>query len=182
LDYAELAIVTHLEKDPEWATILCETFVGLRRGKWTDDYVELITDRWGGALTFGDVYSFIQIHTMLGLGKIVMAKVGVGSTPSSDRQVERNDRALQQLPPPFEAKFWGGNADSDGYVRWREPIEMNVVVDGSERRGTVAPAQVPLEVGHTNGSTTLLHVNGEHGLARWPYGSTEITLMHLIDE
>lgn len=181
LELIEFALAKELEKNPELASMLGDAFVKIHREFWEADYVRLITDRWGDALTFGDVFAFVQVHAMLASGKAVMTEVEVGEGPVGDRFKSTNNELLQRLPPPFLGEFWGGVADCDGVVQWSSPIEGNVILnDGQEVRRTIAAAQAPLEVGHTNGGTTLRHLGGSGCLARWPYGSPIVTIIHTL--
>lgn len=181
-DYAELALVKLLEEDASWGSVLGEGYVKMMNRFWTEDYVRLVVDRWPASLTFGDVFSFLRVHELLGSGKAVMTEIHLGETPLADKHVKAMDAVLRQLPAPFSATFWGGTETADGYVEWSEPIQANSIRDdGVEVRATIAPARAPLEVGHTKGSTTLLHILEKHRLARWPYHSDKITLIHLIE-
>jgi hypothetical protein len=183
MDHADLALLRDLEKDSSlWPQLLCEAFVKINRGFWNDAYVSMIMDRWGGGLTFGDVYCFVQIHSMLCSGRAIMTKIELGEAPFNDKHVKENNELLNELPSPFGGEFWGGVADSDGYIAWNRPIQANVVFsDGSEKGQSIAVGQAPLEVGYTSAFTTLQHLRGERCIARWPYDSTAITLMHLIE-
>jgi hypothetical protein len=156
MDHADLALIQQLEKDPRWAQWVCEAFVKIRGGFFPSNYVSVITDRWGGSLTFGDVYFFLLVHRLLSFGRAVMTHVEVEAEPFGDRFVKENNELLGSLPRPFSGEFWGGSGDEDGYVRWGDPIRANaILVENSEKRETIPPGQAPLEVGYTNAYTTL---------------------------
>lgn len=181
MDHADLKAVEELEKNPDWAPILCDAFVKICRGFFSPDYVAIVSDRWGDALTFGDVYSFIQVHSALSSGQALMTQVDVGAQPQLDKYVKENNSLLQALPHPFSAEFWGGKGDEDGQLAWSEAIEASArLVDGKEKGGTIPAGTAPLEVGHTNGFTTLRHLSLGRRLARWPYGSNTITIIHMV--
>lgn len=182
LDYADFGFADAFEDNPEWAQVLCESFLRISRGDWSKDQLAVVVDRWGGGLTFGDVFSFVQVVTMIRSGQAVITEIEVGEEPKGDRFVAQNDSALARLPFPFSGRFWGGNADQDGFVRWSETLDVRYQVDGRELEVALPPGQVPLEVGYTNGVTTLLHVKGSFGVARWPYGSTTIKLIRLLKD
>jgi hypothetical protein len=183
MDHADLAAVEELEKNPEWAPILGDAFVKIYRGFFDPAYVAIVVDRWGDALTFGDVYSFVRVHSALSSGQALMTQVDVGAQPRLDKYVKENNTLLQALPYPFSAEFWGGKADDDGVLTWSEAIEASArLADGSEKVRMISPGTAPLEVGHTNGFTTLRHLSLGRRLARWPYDSTTITVIHMVEK
>jgi|GEM_PF-5594423 len=81
-----------------------------------------------------------------------------------------------------------GLADQDGSFTWKSTVKFSVQrYDGTAKKVrkprpvSVAPRTVPLEVGYTKGSRTMLHLSADLGLARWPYGSEAITVFVTLD-
>jgi hypothetical protein len=182
VDHSDLAFAQALEEDSGWAQLICDGFTELVKGFWDSEYVALIMDRWGGSITFGDVYCFLNMHALLASGKALRTTIKLGGEPHSDRFAAENNELLTRLPFPFSGRFLGGQGDNDGSIEWSRPIEADGILDGGERRVATIPAgQAPLEVGYTNAFTTLFHLKESWNVARWPYGSTRITIIHLIE-
>lgn len=181
MDYADLALAADLEENPAAADVICEVFLKICRGFFSAEYVALVTDRWPDSLTFGDAYCFAKVHTMLLSGDALLTQIEAGEEPHLDKYVAENNEVLQDLPSPFSGRFWGGRADQDGIIKWREPILGSVkLASGKEKRRQIPPGSAPLEVGHTKGYTTLLHLNGQGNVARWPYHASHITIIHRL--
>jgi hypothetical protein len=130
-----------------------------------------------------DAYAFGVIHSGALSGSILSATIELKSEPCRDTETEENNRILQRLPPPFHALFEGGpGGPSDGWLSWDTAVRFgNVLSDGSTKKQMIPPTRLPLEVGYTEAGTTYGHLSTERGLARWPYGSTEVTLLKVID-
>lgn len=115
--------------------------------------------------------------------------VNVGATPRGDKEVGYHNTILADSPGyMFYGTFYGGLADQDGSFTWKSNVEFNVQrYDGAAKKVrkprpvSVAPRTVPLEVGYTKGSRTMLHLGADLGLARWPYGSEAITVFVTLD-
>jgi hypothetical protein len=131
--------------------------------------------------------AFLQLHAMTGSGRYAIARVEVGSTPKADAEREANADALVGLSEPFIAELDREQkaADEDGVLHWTQEITatrctgavqlMNCgVKDPVVAPVMVQPCSVPLEVGTTMPSRTLLHLVEDGGVARWAYGSTDL--------
>jgi hypothetical protein len=95
-----------------------------------------------------------------------------------DADTAGNNAILQKLHAPFSATIQGGQGDNDGYVLWDRPCEVvHAMGAGLHLTARFETGAFPLEVGHTEPETTLSHLAGDGGVARWPYGSTHITLL-----
>jgi len=124
--------------------------------------------------TIYDAYAFCQMRCLIASSDVLRFTVDVGCDPYSDRQIALNNAALSDLPAPFTALFRpeaGRGANSDGHLEWDKKI-MAFVYDGTGMQ--VDPISIPLEVGTTLASRTLVHVYQDRGVARWPYGSDKI--------
>lgn len=92
----------------------------IKEGKYDEEIVNVVCQH-GHYSSFFDLYDahiFSVIHKKIKSGKLYYRKIWVGSTPSQNHQVEENNRKLQGLPDPFQAKFIpgvGGGAEDDGY-------------------------------------------------------------------
>jgi hypothetical protein len=121
-----------------------------------------------------DWYSAAALHEVvetLKVGWLVIEWIEVGEEPRRDKEREANNRALKRLPAPFEARFVGGQRDSDGWFSWSDAITVvHPLVDDAEVKCRFPPSGIPLEVGHTEPETTIWHLRRAGGVARWPYG------------
>lgn len=112
--------------------------------------------------------------------KIASRRILIGCEPFADAEVEKNQQALQQIEEPVSATFWGGTQNEDGVLTICREISAEFI-------GLNAPSPIPiqgsypLEVGYTNPQKTLHYLRTGPGLARWPYGSQDIYVMHVID-
>jgi hypothetical protein len=116
-------------------------------------------------------------------GLLTACRIQVGNTPGYDRDVEYNNQCIKHMPAPFSGCFKGGDGgDNDGQIRWNAPVNLNMIVNGTEYKTVLSPETIPdrapLEVGYTNYSTSYQHLIEEGALARWAYGSEDIYLLH----
>ncbi|GHC72270.1 hypothetical protein GCM10007079_05370 [Nocardiopsis terrae] len=180
-------------KDPEGQKALINIFEGFMEGRWSQEYIRAIGQdyrleprQW----PIEQICSFALMHSYLMEGILRSVQIGVGETPSGDRYRVENSDALSNLPRPFRATvdLNQRNGDQDGWLEWDEPIYV-------ERSTGVAyflcpedvpgplylvekakPGRVPLEIGTTKASRSVLHVIQDAGVARWPYESERIHL------
>jgi hypothetical protein len=136
------------------------------------------------------VAAFLDIHAAIGAGRYAMVKVEVGETPRADAERSANAAALADLPEPFTAELDAHQnaADEDGTVAWSDSIVATRSTGVPYTAGCAAPESltvpttiqalsVPLEVGTTMPSRTLLHLEEDGGVARWAYGSTDLYVL-----
>jgi hypothetical protein len=176
--------------DPNWRLILSDVLRRFKDGFYPQAYVDAILQNWWRhRYDIYDAYAFSQVHAQILTGEVAIILVNVGATPRGDKEVDYHNAILADSPSyMFFGTFYGGLADQDGSFTWKSNVEFNVHrYDGAAKKVrkprtvSVAPRTVPLEVGYTNGSRTMLHLGEEHGLARWPYGSGSITVFVTID-
>jgi len=162
---------------PHWETILRQYLLRLKSGYWSQSYIDSIFQIGRGSLDLCVAFCFANLHSWIGIGKILLADIALGTKPVQDKEVAENNKRLVNLPYPFSGRFWGGTDDCDGYIKWSEPIEFGQIdCTGREIAATISPRSLPLEVGYTKPDTTLYHIIRENGLARWPYESEYIHL------
>ncbi|KIF66271.1 hypothetical protein HY68_36820 [Streptomyces sp. AcH 505] len=136
------------------------------------------------------VAAFLDIHAAVGAGRFAMVHIGVGTAPRPDTERAANAAALTDLPDPFTVRLDLGQnaADEDGIVEWSEDIVVTLSTGVSYTAGCVIPepltmptivrpSRIPLEVGTTLPSRTLLHLEEDGGVARWAYDSTDICVL-----
>ena len=176
--------------DPNWRLLLTDVIRRFEDGFYPQAYVDAILQNWWrSSYDIYDAYAFAQVHTQILTGKVAIILVNVGATPRGDKEVDYHNAILADSPSyMFFGTFYGGLADQDGSFTWKSNVKFNVQrYDGATKKMrkprpvSVAPRTVPLEVGYTKGSRTMLHLGEEHGLARWPYGSESITVFVTID-
>lgn len=134
-----------------------------------------------------DAFCFSAIWSDMRTGRLAVALQRVGRSPAYDRERALNQAAVANLEGPV--KCWvdqeQNNADSDGSFSWSEPILMRQSADPSGdtdrmRWARVEPATLPLEIGYTQASCTLLHLKLNGGVARWPYECDDIVLFKMM--
>ncbi|MFD1278028.1 hypothetical protein ACFQ51_56770 [Streptomyces kaempferi] len=136
------------------------------------------------------VAAFLDIHAAVGAGRYAMVQVGVGTEPRSDADRTANAQALSDLPVPFVAELdvEQNAADEDGTLSWTEEIIVTrstgvpYTAACASRETVTIPTvmpsyRVPLEVGTTKPSRTLLHLEEDGGVARWAYGSQDLYVL-----
>lgn len=181
------ALLTHIVnqkmRSPEWVGILTDCLDKLNAGFFSQAYVDRIFQKWERFPTdLYDAYIFANVHTWLNTGAILSALIDVGEEPSSDSDVEGMNKKLGLLTHPFQAEFWGGPQDADGQLIVAHPIEFQQhLADGSSKTQLIGGV-FPLEVGTIEPGKTMIYLGSHRGrLARWPYGSTQITLFARIE-
>jgi hypothetical protein len=119
-------------------------------------------------------------HVEICSGQIIRTMVRADGEPHADSGRHANALALSDLPHPFTAQvdLTQYNCDSDGTMSWAEPIEASsYTADQDDHRAGLQeivvadPRSVPLEIGSTLPSRTLMHLREARGVARWPYGT-----------
>lgn len=131
-----------------------------------------------------DAYCFAQIRSMVLSGEIEWSAFWVGQGPMADKARAENREILRSaLPSSMKADIWDENCtEGDGSFSWSKPLTFIRSWAGKRGKETTARTIVPkgrfvLEVGSTEASRTLLWLRGPYlGLARWPYGSSWLTL------
>jgi hypothetical protein len=185
----EQAVKRHLkevlegEDRADWQSVLFETLKKMGNNFWW--YLDAVGQKHYNGYTLEDAYAFVQVHSDISMGKVVICRVRTGGVPGSDNSVRGNNELLSSVPKPFEASFepqTGGGADNDGWFTWNKPIKMqlhSMTDDG--KMVYVKPWLLPLEVGTTAYSKTLLHIRTA-GVARWPYGDEWITVFYRLPQ
>ena len=173
--------------EEKYARAACAIRSQILSGTWPEQYIDVFFQKFSRSpMDFVDVHCFAQIHYSMKIGKICSARIETGKYPSYDKDIEYNNGVLSSLFEPFYGKFIGGTGGCDGYIGWKKPLIMSQEIQ--DGRGgttglncTIDPDKLPLEVGYTDSTTTLFHLIEGDGLARWPYGSSEIWLLYLLD-
>jgi len=136
--------------------------------------------------------AFLKLHALIGSGEVAYTCISTGGTPGPDRDRAGNAVLLGKTHPPFKAHLdmEQNGADSDGILTWDEDIRLIrptggfFYADNCKNTGqtllsfptTRKPGSVPLEVGDSWPSVTLMHLWRHRAVARWPYGSNLIWL------
>lgn len=134
---------------PEWRSALSAVLVAIRERRYPQWFVDFVVQRGRGDLDVVDAYCVAAVLARYRKGELSFFRVAVGSAPKPDADREGNQRLLRALPPPLTATVDPGT-DDDGWFQ-----------DGK--------SSVPLEIGTTASSRTLMHLEFRDGLARWPY-------------
>jgi hypothetical protein len=167
--------LNRIEREPEYLPLVRECARKMNSGEYIygeNDWANIIVQKWNEEYDFYDAHCFLEIWSRIQFREIAVIPIGPISPPSNDKNRELNNKALRNLPEPFNGEFFGGTGEDDGYISWHEPL--NAGRDFSE---TIPPGSLPLEVGYTAAWTTIRHWFYEFGVARWPYTSDRIYLL-----
>jgi hypothetical protein len=185
------------DRDPSAWKVLHDYAKGMNTGQydaWLLDF--LMSEHHRRPYDIYDAFCFMRLWAAWHQGLIAFVSINVEAKPMSDEDVEENQALLTDLPGPFSAvvsSARGRSADSDGLLKWNEPIVLDRIVSESHvascptdcsphtERWIMKPAQAPLEIGSTKASRTILHLAEEGALARWPYGDQKIRLCIVTD-
>ena len=123
-----------------------------------------------------DAYMFARMWQWFCIGAIMIHEIEIGYEPVSDDRISEMNDILQRLPSGYSAKFWGGKADCDGWIKSSSPLMLPDNLNGGMYYHNM---QFRLEVGYCMPETVYLHLAFAQCVARWPYGSKHITLLVL---
>lgn len=165
----------------------------LKSGFYSEEMVDFVFQapcnarRWGGhEPSIEDAYCFISVWDHMLSGELCFFHVEVGDEPFADSARQRNAEVLSSLEPLFTATVYNGLCDSDGWFKWNDEIVgiTTVIRDNKQvaSKHTLCPRSVPLEIGTTRAPRTLAHLRSEGGLARWPYGSTDLIVGVMVKD
>lgn len=148
-----------------------------RSGTWPQSFIDAFYDRAWGGRDLGQTYSFAKLLAYLAAGEVGLCSLEVGETPHRDSARWENAASLLELPTPFVASvdLEQNCGDDDGELRWDETVRFTRWV-GREQddNATAYRESAPLEIGSSAASRTLLHLQEEGAVARWPYDSDRI--------
>ncbi|MFD9443435.1 hypothetical protein [Streptomyces sp. NPDC060001] len=176
---------------PSAAQVLAETRQDLRSGQIDAAYRDRIGQTQHRAAYWPpeQAAAFLRVHTGLMSGEFAMTLLEVGEVPAGDADRIVNAERLAHLDPAFAARPDADqcNAERDGELCWTAPIRAQRSTGRASSEGAapspqvttyeVPPGCVPLEIGLTFPSRTLLHLLKHGGVARWPYQSTVVALL-----
>ena len=176
---------------PSAARVLAETRQALRSGRMDATYRDRIGQTQHRAAYWPpeQAAAFLRVHTGLMSGEFAMALLEVGEVPAGDADRRVNAERLARMHPAFAARLDAeqSNAEGDGEVCWTasiraqrstgRPLSGGATPSPQLSAHEVPPGCVPLEIGLTFPSRTLLHLLKHGGVARWPYQSTVVALL-----
>ena len=182
-------------KQPEFLTLALETEEKLNTGFYNQRFVNAFAQDFHYDFDVVDAYLWGQFWAELITGELLFTSINIGHEPGSDKG-KHNEQILTDLENHFflhaetdeeirvSATWVGGNDIGDGNFKWKEAVKFNQWQGSPDRVKTVEVlnGNVMLEVGYTKSTTTMLHLKESTGLARWPYGSTEISVFVRPDE
>ena len=130
----------------------------------------MVVQKARGLFDVYEGFAFLLVHSLMRSGVFLWADIPAKDEPSRDSSRTRNNAILRTLPRPFCAAFRGGYGDSDGFLEWSAPVDVRVPDADNFGWCRIPARRLPLEVGYTTASRTLMHLIEDRGLARWPYG------------
>ncbi|WP_422132211.1 hypothetical protein [Streptomyces misionensis] len=176
---------------PGAAQVLAETRQALRSGRMDDAYRDRIGQTQHRATYWPpeQAAAFLRVHTGLMSGEFAMALIEVGEMPAGDADRHVNAQRLSHVHPAFTVRVDAeqSHAEGDGEFCWAVPVRAQRSTGRPFSAGLppspelaayeVPPNCVPLEIGLTFPSRTLMHLLKHGGVARWPYQSTVVALL-----
>jgi hypothetical protein len=176
---------------PSAAQVLAETRQSLRSGRIDAAYRDRIGQTQHRATYWPpeQAAAFLRVHTGLMSGEFAMALIEVGEMPAGDAARHVNVDRLSRVQPAFTVRVdvEQSHAEGDGEFSWAAPVRAqrstgrSLSGDATPRPELIAhevpPGCVPLEIGLTFPSRTLMHLLKHGGVARWPYQSTVVALL-----
>jgi hypothetical protein len=168
-----------IESDELFAKATSMAMIYLSRGKYPVHWVDFVVQKYRKEYDIYDAAAFLYFWRKLWTGQIAVTRIYIGCKPEGDKSVEYHNNALKNLPEPFTGFFTGGPGDGDGNIYVDEPINATVFSQDQlplswHFKNSTGPYL--LEVGYTQGHTTVWHIGNESGFVRWPYGYNEATL------
>ena len=184
----ELAVDEILAREPGNAAVAALALRGLQAGFYNPAIVDAFIQTPYGKMDIYDGYFFAQLWQKVLCGEVFHVIVGLGHEPGNDSDESGNNAKLATLgqdtftspdakkPCRFHAVFAGGPGDNDGSFTWEGELSAVRLRDNVPTETVYLPGRtLSLEVGSTQITTTFLHIQ-RGGVARWPYGSTDIHL------
>ncbi|MFI6140286.1 hypothetical protein ACIBCC_19125 [Streptomyces griseus] len=190
-DAAQL-LLEERQADPDSASMLAKMSASLYEGTYNRQLVAWVgqTQRNPAYWPAHQVAALIDVLDGLADGRIVRRRIVIGESPGPDADRLENAARLRNLGAPFRANLdrSQNGADSDGTLWWDKPVNFwrALGVRTLHQQGIhgslhapfeVRPWRVPLEVGYTLPSRTLMHLAVEGAVARWAYEDDEVCLL-----
>lgn len=189
---AAQVLLEERQADPESASMLAKMSASLYGGTYSRQLIGWVgqTQRDPAYWPPHQVAALMDVLDGLAYGRIVRRRIPIGETPGPDADRQGNAARLRNLDTPFQASLdmSQNGADSDGMLSWDEPVNFwrALGVRALHQQGIygslhapfeVRPWRVPLEVGYTLPSRTLMHLAVEGAVARWAYEDDEVCLL-----
>ncbi len=158
-------------EDPKVEEGLSEILLRMKARHYPEYLLDSLVQFSWGDYDIYDAFCYAKLVSMLDEGEIAVAFAEVLGIPGPDRDRERNQKKLDGIAGPFRATFLGGHGDCDGELTWQGEAGF-MLTQGKETSPVYLQSDctIPLEVGTTSASRSLLHLVNSPGLARWPYG------------
>jgi hypothetical protein len=180
--YVKETVDQHCLENPDLAALIFNRLAWIKEGQYTQIHLDIVTQKTCQDYSIYDAYCLVRIEALMMERKFAHREIKVAGNPRPDREDEENNRLLTNMPGSFEARFYGGPRDDDGFLKWgREEAFFRVYEEGKDVV-VLRPSVVPLEVGTTKSSRTLFHLMFDRGIARWPYGSSSIHIFKVIED
>lgn len=178
-----------IARTPTWGPLIVRTRKRLENGFYDQEIVDVIGQS-PRRYSLVDAYIFLRIWCAEWMcGNIGSTSVSAGK-PGPDVAIARNQQTLNDnLHEYFQADVdpgRGGSANDDGTLSWDRPIVLTRTFGGipPERKSVpwiCAVGALPLEIGTTSMARTFGHLFMDDGVARWPYGHKNITILRLYE-
>ncbi|NEB42230.1 hypothetical protein [Streptomyces sp. SID14515] len=175
---AAQVLLEERQADPDSALTLAKMSASLYEGTYNRQLIAWVgqTPQDPAYWPAHQVAALIDVLDGLAYGRIVRRRIAIGETPGPDADRHGNAARLRNLGAPFHADLdrSQNGADSDGTLWWDQTVNFwrALGVRTLHQQGIhgslhapfeVRPWRVPLEVGYTLPSRTLMHLAVESG-------------------
>jgi len=173
-----------IAKNPNWITTLAEYIRGISSGEYPESLLDVFYQRYNhrrhspndSPLDIYEAYAFGNMWYMFKTGELGILQLDVGGTPHGDKFVRENNEAICGISGEWEGRFWGGTQDEDGDIELLTAHHC-CVLGKTAGYAIVPPSTFILEVGYISPQKMFANLNLFGSMARWPYGSTRITIL-----
>lgn len=170
------------EEDVNYSSRMQSALLDIRRGDFGKRLTDCLWSPVTGFYEVEQVQPFLTMFDAIVYGQIAVVVFDVNAEPSPDRFREENHNKLQREDSCYEAAVTGAY-DEDGWFKWTRQHEFIVFnsIENSDRI-ILQPKCIPLEIGTTKASRTLMHLRQDGAVARWPYGHRTVACFIVVDK
>lgn len=200
----EQAIERLFVKQPESALIAYTCLNKIRSGFFDRAWVDVVMQPYWrtGYISAYDAWIFALVNAEHHSGNLLISIIDLDEMPFGDGFTQENqgisdnlsdvhwhlcdgkgDRLIDCPAGMLAGGFTGGDTmPGDGFISWTRPLEACAPYSAELHEETqvqyIPPSTAVLEVGYTAAATTFCHLSTSGSLARWPYGSRQIWILH----
>lgn len=174
---AALVVADSWMNDPARQALLAKAYWLTRQESLEITTLREVFGQPYGGWDMGQLVALACLDHMVTKTFLVLSELHVGDKPRGDRFRKENQAALNRLLPPGTSVEVDPNqhaGEMDGWIDWASPIPFTA---GDGMTGEIEAGGAPLEIGHTDATTTCLHLCRHGAVARWAYGHRKVQLL-----